>query len=415
MQTGLMPEITVNESSDGVRFELASWQPARTRRATIFGLLGLSGICIGLMFATVGVMRWAAAQPLDPAANYFLMVMWAIGIAGLVSSIYALRGAPGRDWIDLDAHGIAVTCQVGPFRRSRRVVWGSVARLAVVPAGNVTHYEGAEGSFVLQAVRVRGGPVSLAGNDERVPLLALAGELARRGKAPRAASAEALMLPPPTVLEVVEEESRSVVAERDEQPALSSAILQHHADGVTITVPPLGLRGFLVQPVFLTNLVLIVALAAWIAVGAAPAVARVGFVGLFTFKGAIMPWMLEIFVLLATAHVFSRRAQLSARGGVLTVRSTNLLWSSCRGWPREELAEVRAVSEIGPTDVGQEWRQYLDIQPSGRHRSAPRRLLYWREKAELEWIATTLRRSLRLPATYGKPKTKQDVWDHEII
>ena len=78
------------------------------------------------------------------------------------------------------------------------------------------------------------------------------------------------MLPPPTVLEVVEEESRSVVFERDEQPALSSAILEHHADGVTITVPPLGLRGFLVQPIFLINLVLIVALAAWIAVGSAP-------------------------------------------------------------------------------------------------------------------------------------------------
>ena len=403
MRTGLMPEIRVDETFDGVRFELPSWEPARNRRATIFGILGLSGLCIGLMFAVVGVMRWAAAQPLDPAANSFLMVMWAIGIGGLVSSIYALCGAPGRDWIDLDAHGIAVTVQVGPFRRSRRIVWDSVARLTVVPAGNVTHYEGVEGSFVLQAVRVRGGRVSLAGNDERVLLLAFAGELVRLGKAPRAASAETLMLPPPTVLEVVEEESRSVVTEREEQPALSSAILEHHADGVTITIPPLGLRGFLVQPVLLINLVLIVALAAWIAVGSAPAVARVGFVGLVTFNGAIVPWMLEIFVILATAHVFSRRAQLSVRGGVLTVRWTNFLWSWCRVWPRGELAEVRAVSELGPTDVGQEWRQYLDIQPSGRRRSAPRRLLYWREKSELEWIATTLRRSLRLSSTNGKP------------
>jgi hypothetical protein len=162
-------------------------------------------------------------------------------------------------------------------------------------------------------------------------------------------------------------------------------------------------------------LVLIAALAAWIAAGSAPAVVRVGFVGLFTFKGAIMPWMLESFVIRATAHVFSRRAQLSVSGGVLTVRWTHLLWSWCRVWRRGELGEVRAVSEFGPTDVGQEWRQYLDIQPSGRRRSDPRRLLYWREKAELDWIATTLRRSLRLPATNGKPKTKQDVWDHEII
>ena len=87
MRTGLMTEIRVDETFDRVRFELPSWQPARTRRATIFGMLGISGLCIGLMFAVVGVMRWAAAQPLDPAANYFLMVMWSIGILGLVSSI----------------------------------------------------------------------------------------------------------------------------------------------------------------------------------------------------------------------------------------------------------------------------------------------------------------------------------------
>ncbi len=41
-------------------------------------------------------------------------------------------------------------------------------------------------------------------------------------------------------------------------------------------------------------------------------------------------------------------------------------------------------------------------------------LLQWCEKAELEWIATTLNQAMGLPATQPKPKATTDGWDDGI-
>jgi hypothetical protein len=41
-------------------------------------------------------------------------------------------------------------------------------------------------------------------------------------------------------------------------------------------------------------------------------------------------------------------------------------------------------------------------------------MLHWREKAELEWIATTLRRSLEIHAKQPVLKATAERWDDEI-
>ena len=183
-----------------------------------------------------------------------------------------------------------------------------------MPAWNVPVYADIEGSFLLQVVRVRGKPVQLAGDNDRVRILALARELAQAAKTPRAASAEALMLlPPPPPLEVVEEDSRDVVTDRDEQPSGSTATLEQHADGITITVPPLGFRSFIRYPLLILVPAVLAVLTVWIAARSGPAVAREGLVGLFTFDGSFMAWLCALILTVVLAYVLSRPAQLTAR------------------------------------------------------------------------------------------------------
>jgi hypothetical protein len=415
MHTSLPPEIVVVESYDAVCYELPNWQAGKDRRATMSGALGIGLLVLGLAFSVPLVLAWAGGVAMSlTVAICFLAVAGPTSFAGLTLINYSLSGAPMRNRIELTAQGVEAIRLVGPFRRSRRFAWGEVARLEVVPAGNVPGYTDVEGGFLLQVVRDRGGPLTLAGDNDCVRLLALAGELARRAKVLRASSAESLMLAAPSPLDVVEEDSRDLVADRDEQPDGSTAILEQHADGVTIAVPPLGLRGFIKDRSFAGSLLVGVILTAFIAAGAAPTVARDGIVGLFTFTGSIVLWPCALFAMVMLAYFLSRGARLSARGSVLTVQWTNLLGNHCRTWRREELADVRVVSELVESDDGKAWKQRLEIQPHDPLSAAPRYLLHWREKAELEWIATTLRRSLRLPETQPKPKDAKQSWDDEL-
>jgi hypothetical protein len=416
MHTSLQHEFVVVETSDAVCYELPAWQAGQDRRATMSGALGVGLLVLGLACPVpFFVVAWAGGLAMSlTVASCFLAFACPIMLAGLTLINYSLSGAPMRNRIELTAIGIEAIRLVGPFRRSRRFAWGEVARLEIVPAQNVPGYTDVEDGFLLQVVRDRGRPVTLAGDNDRVRLLALAGELARRAKVLRAASADSLMLAPPSPLDVVEEVSREVVADRDEQPAGSTAILEQHADGVTITVPPLGLRGFIKDRSFAGSLLVGVILTAFIAVGATPAVARDGIVGLFTFTGSIVLWPCALFVTVMLAYFLSRGARLSARGSVLTVQWTNLLGNHCRIWRRDELADVRVVSELVDSGEGKVWKERLDIQLHDTGSAAPRYLLHWREKAELEWIATTLRRSLRLLDTQPKPKDAKQSWDDEL-
>jgi hypothetical protein len=416
MRSSLPREMLVVTTSDALFCELPSWQAGQSCRATQFGLIGATLLWSGLIFTIPVIATWAQGQAMDPFVMRWLVAfIGPTSIAGTTLLIYALRGAAMRTGIELTADRIGVIWRVGPLHLSRRIAWADIARLAVMPAWNLPVYANIEGSFLLQVVLVRGGSIQLAGDSDRVRMLALAGELARRAKVLRAASAEALMIPlPHSSLEVVEEDSRDVVADRDGQPGGSTAIVEQHADGLTITIPALRLRRFVREPPFYFILGVLAMLTVWIAASSAPAVAREGLVGLFTSAGSILPWLCTLFVMTVLVHVLSRRAQISARGRVLAVRWTNLLVTRRRMWHSEELAEVRVVSERVSSDTGKEWRQYLDIRSTDLSASASLHLLQWREKAELEWIATTLRRSLRLPAKQPGPNAATERWDDEI-
>jgi hypothetical protein len=414
MNAGLPPDAAFDEAPAVAHYELPDWPDGRARRARSAGLLGAAIVCISLIFAVpLGFMVSMSPPPVEVVAPVAALAAFSLA-AGSALLLYAGRGAPGRDWLVLDEHGIKATWQAGPFRRSRQVAWDEIVQLAIVPARNVAGFEVVNGGFLLIARRARGGPVRLAGDEDRDRLLALAAEVARRtGRSP-ADSDEAWVGSLP---KVVEENDRGAVVDRDHPPAGSTAILKHHADGVTITIPRQRFSDFIHDPHgpgLVSILVVVVLLAGWIAFGSAPAIARNGIIGLFAFEGALLAWPVALVPVVLLTSVLGRQAEISTRGGVLTVCWTDLLGKHRRSWPREALVDVRAVSKLVDDDGGKAWTQYLDIRPLDSRPSAPRGCLHWREKAELEWIATTIRRSLSLPAKGPHAKPVKEGLNNEI-
>lgn len=290
--------------------------------------------------------------------------------------------------------------------------WREIARLSIEPASNEAAYLNAEGSYLLRLRRHPGAPLQLAGADDRNWLLALAGDLARRSQAFQADWGDLLIMQ--SSVKIVEEMPRGVIVDLEVQPSESTAIVEHHHDGVTITIPSQSWRELFRSPAITITLAVIAVLWAWIVINAAQATARNGHFVLFTRDATLVAWAWALMLSLGVTHIVNRRAQLTAQGGVLTVRSRLLLGTRCRSWLPEELADIRVVSELANSDGDRRWTQFIEIQPLDPRARRPYRLLHWREKAELEWIATTLRRVLALPAKQTMSKATAERWDDEI-
>jgi hypothetical protein len=413
MRASLSPEISVVETPDTMSYELPDWQAGRVRRATVFGLWGGLIFCCGLMFTIPVIMTWAGGRALDPVAvTAICLVACPADLVGLMLLCYAGYGAPGRDRIELTSHGIAVVWQLGRLRRSRGVPWHEIARLAVEPAGNEPFFANAADNFILWLIRKGSASIRLAGAEDHAWLLALAGDLARRSKELRSNRDDELTMP--ASIEIVEEPPRDVIAEREVQPPDSAATVGQNSDGVTITIPPLSWAELFKAPGFTIALAITTALWAWIVTDAAQAAAQNGHVVLFTRDATLMAWTCVLVFSLIVIHIVNRRAQISAKGGILTVRSRLLVGTRCRTWRRGELADIRVVSKLVNSDAGQQWTQYIEIQPLNSGPFRTYRMLHWREKAELEWIATTLRRVLGVPAKHGALKAATEGRDDEI-
>jgi hypothetical protein len=292
------------------------------------------------------------------------------------------------------------------------VPWHEISRLAVEPAGNEPFFANAEGNFILWLIRKRSVPVRLAGAEDRIRLLALAGDLVRRSKALLSDSEDELTMP--SAIEIVEEPARDVIADRDLQPVGSTAIVEQHSDGVTITIPVRSWEELFSAPGFTIALDIVTGLGSWIVTNTAQAAAQTGHFVLFPRDGTLMAWPCALVSSLVFTHIVSRRAQISAREGVLTVRSRMLVGTRCRRWRREELADIRVVSKLVNSDAGQHWTQFIEIETLNPRPFRTFGMLHWREKPELEWIATALRRAPRVTAKQPVLKVAAERWDDEI-
>jgi hypothetical protein len=197
--------------------------------------------------------------------------------------------------------------------------------------------------------------------------------------------------------------------ERDEQPAGSKITLARSAEGVLLTVPAAGWLHPTIRYIFLWSarffglalvggpLFYLLAEAIMVRMGDgvdpyAPGTFMVyGFkavaviwISVWTFAGF---WNVVVGVWRARWH-----GQLAVAGDVLTLRSTTLFGTRFRQWERASVVDVR---------IGRAWGEELEKANCALqiHREDGKivRVLSGYGDQELQWLATVLRRTLRVP------------------
>jgi hypothetical protein len=97
---------------------------------------------------------------------------------------------------------------------------------------------------------------------------------------------------------------------------------------------------------------------------------------------------------LAVIHAGRRRASIAVNGDRLEIVETTVFGTRKREWAARDLVDIRVQSELKQdSEGGNCWITALHVQPK---EGKPHRLLSYRDKAELEWIATLLRQALGL-------------------
>jgi hypothetical protein len=193
--------------------------------------------------------------------------------------------------------------------------------------------------------------------------------------------------------------------EREQQPADSRIVWQESAEGVTLTVPPAGFAHSDVRSRLLCSIISLAAAALFGAV--LSFLFKVGVIGLLS---AGVGGSLAIAFLVDAVSRSRRQAVLSVSGDRLLVQQSSLYGVRSEEWPRLRLADVR----IGDTLEGKVANAY--IRQSARDQAEATyelqihlrngeivRFLDGYGDAELQWLATVLRRTLRLPQENSAP------------
>ena len=320
----------------------------------------------------------------------------------------------GRCELRLDAGAIRAIWRLGPISWSKTVRRSDAAQLAVVrrsisldasPIG-----DGPGDYHVLVAEDVTGRRRDLVANYPREILLALAVELSSRWKVPDI---------DPDVdgvgagkLAVVEDtEVLTDIRERRDLPLGSRLICEGVGGrGVRVTKPPDGLVrsagclifmvGFGVTALILAVNFLMPLLLYWS--GDSLRIARI-----LTYGGIGLGALWCAFTLIVAVGVSTGRFVLSATPDRLTLETGDALsGTSCRSWKKQDIAWIRAETTIesgGGSESGPVVKTHVLIRTKGPIEARPEEL-WWGSgtgisKPEMEWIATTLRAVLGVPAT----------------
>lgn len=229
-------------------------------------------------------------------------------------------------------------------------------------------------------------PMWLAPGYPREWLLALAEDLARRC-AVTAAEPSAL----PVVPGLERSPSFSDFEELEGQPIGSSIVVEHAPAFLRLRVPPLGVRRCL-HWLFGGLFVCLVAfgLTQNLFVGEE----KTGHPLAVTVVGVALGWTVGLCLLATGMHLAIRRVELAVEGDLLIVRQSGLLGNRRRHWPRGQVADVFVQHYLGDADSADHWELQLHSQPGA---GGALSLLAYRDPAELRWLATLRRRTLRCP------------------
>jgi hypothetical protein len=407
MGVPLPAEIQVTELAGGVRYTLPR------RRLGAFHALGFVFIAFGLLFTSVPLFmtgfvlrQWLQAGGPPWVATIFVLFLVPFVVAGGVVITHGVFILAGFCEIEIRDGRLRAVERAGPFRwMPTRPIAVERVRKLVVGAGlkgrsierPAEHHEG----------QISGGPqadvgVLLAECAEAKPralvrgypcdwLWAVADDLAPR-LAPITIDSRSDLQKP--VVEVTPAPlDLEAFSERVEQPAGSESVLETHADGLTLTVPPAGIRRGSKGLFFFSLL--------WLAITLASGGSFVAAV----INGRIAGWetlvpvcIIFVFIavgvgmLLGAINMGRRRAVFAVVGETLMVLQTGIFGSKRREWKSEHIADIRT----GPSGMKVNNMDVIELQILQRN-GKKFGMLAGREVPELQWLATLLRRALRVP------------------
>jgi hypothetical protein len=251
----------------------------------------------------------------------------------------------------------------------------------------------------LKADLINGKSVTICHGYPRGWLLPLAEDLARRC-GHFVASDETASAEPIRMTDECSDPAR--IQYRPRQPTNSTAILESQPDSLTITIPSAGLvRG--------NSWFFVVWCAGWngilfpLMIFSLPAAFR----GEVKWEGGnetVSPFFACLFLtpfllvgigsLFALLHRGWRRTVIAVADDSLAIVESGLFGTRRREWSAHDLLSVRVQRErTKDADGDTRWTIALTVQPK---EGETYRLLSYRAKAELEWIATVVREALRL-------------------
>lgn len=375
----------------------------------------LRAATIAVIVTGVWLLRRCVATPsgsgwdVERVGAGFLGLAYLGGGVGL--AIDQLRRRAGLCELLLDAGAIRATWRLGPIAWSKTVRRSGAAQLAVVRRGhslNASPIGGKPGDYYVLVVEDEiGQRQDLLAKYPRDMLLAVAVELSSRWKAadidPDVDGVGA------GKLAVVEDtEVATDIRERRNRPLGSGLICERMGGrGVRFTKPPDGLAStpgcmFSMIGILLAPLVVAVILSVSLGLyrnGVDPSIARiVAFLGI----GVGVLWCVSVFVV--AFGMTTARFVLTATPDRLTLETHNVLrGTKCRTWTKEDIAWIRADTLIESSESGPLVTTRVLIRTSSAIEAEPDQLKWGPgieiDKPEMEWIATTLRAVLGVPAT----------------
>jgi hypothetical protein len=197
-------------------------------------------------------------------------------------------------------------------------------------------------------------------------------------------------------------ESSGAFYERSEQPDTSDIVQDQRIDGVTLTVPPAGIwsgsKGLLTVALGWN---LIIGIITAVLVGVMISGQSEVWIGLLFLS---IFWLIGLALLVGAIHMGTRRAVLAVVGDELLVMQTGIFGKKEHHWKRTELEDVRT----GPSGMAVNNQQILELHILPK--LGPKLgMLAGRENDELAWLATVLRRTLKLPKEGEPEKTEPSV------
>jgi hypothetical protein len=408
MPADLPPEIVVTETADRIHYRLPRPPLGAARFAGCFV------IAIGCVPAAMGVAFIAFAATVIPnlswpvmvAACLLLLMPLAFLFFGLILAYIGAWMLAGRQEITLTARHIRSTYRVGPMRWSVTRSRSGLKQFTVVRGGPLDPNTGAAplSRNKLQAEGEGSRPVRLAWGYPEDWLQALADDLARKCH----------ILPAEQPSEAVSVASESAaphdIRDRPERPLNCRALLEERADGVALKMPPAGIwRGsnkFVVLWTFLwCGIVLFATIMLVMAIPQGNLHDKRGqpLSPLCLLSVTVPLWLIGIVFILVILHQAYRSVMLTVAGERLLVVQSGLFGMRQWEWPRDAIAELRVAcdrrAKIGEGKKNPYYPWQIDLRIVPCDEPAVNVITY-REgdprKADLEWMATVLRASLRL-------------------